>query len=311
MSKRSASGGQAGHEPRETGLVVGHEGASFQVEAAGEVLDCGLRGRLRLGGRRASSPVVIGDRVELLRLPDGGGVIEAVQPRRSELARPGFAGVEQLLAANVDLLLIVQAAAEPPFQRRLAERFIGMARRGGVEPLVVVNKYDLADPALLQEETAPLQSAGDRVYFTSTVNGSGIDALREAVRGRIAVLSGKSGVGKSSLVNALYPGLGARVAKVSEWSHKGRHTTTSSRLYPVGEGTYLADTPGIRTLGLLEDDGESVADTFPEIAALAARCRFRNCTHTGEQQCAVRTAVDRGEIHPDRLRNFRRMRRRE
>jgi ribosome biogenesis GTPase len=289
-----------------TGIVTQHDGPSFFVElGAGEVV-CRLRGRLRKHPQRATSPVVVGDRVTVELLSDGTGAIESVQPRRSELVRPGFAGVDHVIAANLDQVLIVQAARQPPFKRRLVERFVAAARRGRMAAALIVNKCDLEVEATLRERVAPLADSGLRVVLTSATEGRGLEEARALLIGKLSVLAGQSGVGKSSLLNALYPDFAARTSAVSEKVNKGRHTTTSSRLYRLPGGGYLADTPGIRSLGLYDDD-EAVAGAFPEILAAAAGCRFRDCTHAHERDCAVQAGVGRGEIHPDRYRNYLRL----
>lgn len=292
------------------GIVTRHDGPRFWVEAGEDEIQCVLRGRLRKRQIRETSPVVIGDHVDVERQPDGTGTIESVHPRRSELVRPGFAGLAHVMAANVDQLVIVQAARQPNFKRALVERFMAMARRGRMGALLVVNKCDLEQEALIQAWVAPLAASGVPVLLTSTADGRGIDGLRQALLGRISVLAGQSGVGKSSLVNALYPETQARITAISEWNEKGRHTTTSSRLYPLPEGGYLADTPGIRELALFEDDAEATESPFPEIVDLAGGCKFRDCSHSHEPECAVKEAVTRGEIDQGRYRNYLRLNRR-
>lgn len=293
--------------PPATGIITRREGPNFWVDAGGAETRCALRGRLRREAARASSILVVGDRVTFQKLGDGSGVIETVLPRRTELARPGFKGLVHVIAASVDQLVIVQAVAQPSFKRHLVERFLATAQRGGLEPLVVVNKCDLAPEDEVSEWVAPLGAAGVPVFLVSAATGRGVDPVRERMVGRISVLAGQSGVGKSSLLNAMFPGVEARTAAVSESLNKGRHTTTASRLYPLPGGGYLADTPGIRELGLFEEDRELLPEVFPEILAAAAACRFRDCSHSHEARCAVKDAVDRGEIHPDRYEHFLRL----
>lgn len=289
-------------------LVTRVEGARFWVELDGVEIPCVLRGRMRKRQQRESSLVVVGDRVLVRRLPDSSGVIEEGLPRRSELARPGFRGRTRVMAANLDQLVIVQSAHQPDFRRRLVERFLATARRGGMRPLVVVNKCDLEDPRVVETWVAPLAASGVEIILTSAVDGRGLAELGRRLAGRLSALAGQSGVGKTSLVTAMFPAYSLRTAEVNDWTGKGRHTTTASRLYPLPDGGYLADTPGIRELGLFEDTEDDVAGVFPEIEGLAAGCKFRDCTHTHEPKCAVRAAVERGEIDEDRYRNYVRMR---
>lgn len=290
-----------------TGIVTRNDGPRFWVDLGGQEVPCILRGKLKREQLRVSSLVVVGDEVAVAQLPDGTGAIASLSPRRTELSRPGFHGLTHVMAANVDQLLIVQSARQPGFKRHLAERFLTIAGRGRMGALVVVNKCDLEDEAVIRAWVAPLEVSGVPVLLTSAVAGQGIEALRAQLLGRISVLAGQSGVGKSSLVSALYPDVQIRTNTVSDWSTKGRHTTTSSRLYALPGGGYLADTPGIRELGLFDDQEGDVLGVFPEIAMAAGACKFRDCSHTHEPQCAVRAAVNRGQIDPDRYRHYLRL----
>jgi len=290
------------------GTVTRSDGPRFWVDAGGREAPYRLRGRLKQEQQRVTSLVVVGDRVHVAEGAGAEGTIEAICPRRSELARPGPAGKTHVIAANVDQLVIVQAAGQPPFKRHLAERFLATAARGRMGAVIVVNKCDLETEAAIRDWTAPIEASSAPLVLTSTLDGRGIDALRALLDGRISVLAGQSGVGKSSLVNALYPGTEARTSAISASLNKGRHTTTASRLYPLPHGGYLADTPGIRTLGLFDDE-EAVEGVFPEIVAAAASCKFRDCTHSHETRCAVRAAVERGAIHPDRYQHYLRLQR--
>ncbi len=292
------------------GVVVRAEGAGFWVHLGREEILCGLRGRMKKKQLRVSSLVVVGDEVIVQRLPEGGGVIEDRLPRRTELVRPGFRGLPHVIAANLDQLVIVVSAHQPDFKRRLAERFLATAAHAGLEALVVLNKCDLEEQRVLATWVEPLVANGVEVLLASAYDGRGTSQLRERLEGRVSGLAGQSGVGKSSLLNAMYPAYRIRTNVVSEDSGKGRHTTTSSRLYPLPGGGYLADTPGIRSLGLFDEVAEEgLGGVFPEIEAAAAGCRFRDCSHTHEPRCAVKEAVERGEIDEDRYRNYVRLRR--
>jgi ribosome biogenesis GTPase len=281
------------------GLVVAVTGPVFTVDIQGAEVTCRLRGRLRMD----HAPVV-GDIVAL----DAAGAIASVARRRSVLSRPGpaggrhRAGPEHVLAANIDLLVAVQAARQPPFRRGLVVRYLAMARRGGVQPCLVVNKCDLEREDIVRAWTRDLDPPALRV---SAATGEGVDALRACLAGRVSVLAGPSGVGKTSLLRRLYPDVAAAVGAVGGPRGQGRHTTTASRMYRLPGGGWLVDTPGIRELGLFDDDGPE--DLFPDIAALAAGCRFRDCRHLREPGCAVRAAVAAGGLDPERYRQYARL----
>jgi ribosome biogenesis GTPase len=289
------------------GLVIGVTGPQLVVRVGDRDVACVLRGRLKKQRQDATSVVVVGDRVEVMLLDDGGGAIESVEPRKSELARPGVRLRTRVVAANLDQLVIVQATQSPRFNRRLVERFLSIALRGRLSGLLVVNKCELEEPAVVESWIAPLRAQGLPAFLTSAKSGHGIEALRGALAGRLSAMVGPSGVGKSSLLNALDPRLNIRTAEVSEATHKGRHTTSASRLYPLAGGGYLADTPGIRELALFEGDEESLGAIFPEIEEAAAACRFRGCSHSHEPGCAVKEKVAAGEIEDDRYKNFLKM----
>jgi ribosome biogenesis GTPase len=291
----------------ERGVVIGTGGPRFAVLAGGREILCSLRGRLKQRRQNVTTLAVIGDEVEIEAQADGSGAIEAVLPRRSELRRPGFAGRDRVVAANLDRLIVVQSALEPGFNRHLVERFLTIGTRGGIPGLVVVNKSDLVADSVLHEAVAPLRENGIEVLYTSARTGRGLPELAAAVRGRIAAMVGPSGVGKSSLLNALDPGLSIATKAVSGMNQRGRHTTSASRLYPLEGGGFLADTPGIRELALFEEDRESLDIVFPEITQLAVACRFRNCSHVHEPDCAVRSAVADGVIGEDRYRHYLRL----
>lgn len=287
-----------------SGFVIGINGPQFVVRADGKDVVCLLRGRLKKEQKQVTSLVVVGDRVELTLLGDGSGAIESVAPRRTELARPGFGPRTRVVAANLDQLVVVQATRLPAFNRHLVERFLAIAAGGGMNGLVVVNKCDLEQPAVVESWLRPLRANGVPVLLTNAKAGHGVEALRAALAGRMSVMVGPSGVGKSSLLNALDPELRIRTAAVSEATNKGRHTTSASRLYPLAAGGYLADTPGIRELALFEGDPEALAVVFPEIADASPACRFRGCSHSHEPGCMVKAKVAAGEIEGDRYRHF-------
>lgn len=249
-----------------------------------------------------------GDRV-LVEKIEGSPWVRAVAPRRTKLSRPAMEHAEsdeQVFAANVDALVVVAAAAKPAFKPGLVDRYLIAAEVGGVEPIFCLNKIDLVESE--PKELQAYRDLGVNVIKTSCETGEGIDQLRAALRGNLSIFAGHSGVGKSSLLNALQPDLDLETREISEATQKGKHTTTTARLFQLDDGIRVIDTPGIRALGLWEVSPEEVAFYFPDIAEHSASCKFRDCTHTHEPKCAVRDAVESGKISRHRFESFRRIR---
>ncbi len=294
-----------------SGTVRRAQGGVYEVETPDGVLEAVLRGRLKRE-QRTGERVVVGDRVDLA--PEQAGdatvwAIERVHERTTLLARkaPGKAPRPKPIVANLDQVVIVFAAAHPDPHLRMLDRFLVIAGSSGIAPLVVVNKVDLVGEAAARRLFAPYERAGYRVQYTAARAGVGVDALRDTLCGRLSALAGPSGVGKSSLLNAVQPGLGLRVAEVSEAVNKGRHTTVTARLIPLECGGWVADTPGLRELGLWEIDADQLQFYFPEVEALLGGCRYPTCSHVHEPGCAVRAAVDAGELDAGRYDSYRRM----
>jgi ribosome biogenesis GTPase len=298
---------QAGEE----GRVIEVSTGLCRVELEGRVVVCGVRGSLSAVETGYTNVVAVGDRVLVALEETGDGVIEQVLPRHSLLARPDVfhQHLSQVIVANADQLLIVAAWREPKLWPELIDRYIIAAERSQLLPIVCVNKIDLAaDIAACRVEVAPYLALGYRVVLSSALNGEGIDELRDLLRGRTTVLAGMSGVGKSTLLNAIQPGLSLRTGEVSDHSHTGRHTTAQVNLLKLDIGGYVADTPGIREFGLSGLRQEDLVRFYPEIAAAQAGCRFSDCTHSHEPGCAVRLAARQGRLSMVRLTNYRRIR---
>jgi ribosome biogenesis GTPase len=300
---------------RYRGTVRRSVGGVYDIELeSGEVVPAVLRGRRRLE-QRTGDRVVAGDRVEIERQSDGTATIESVEERRTELARraPGQgARRARIIVANIDEVVVVLAAALPEPRLRMLDRFLVLAESNGLGSLIVVNKVDLVDAAAVRERFAVYEAAGYEVLYTSTMTGEGLDSLHEHLCGRVSVLTGPSGVGKSSLLNAIEPGLQLRTGEVSEAVGKGRHTTVSAELLPLRCGGYVADTPGLRELGLWGIPVEDLDHYFPEFRDYLGKCRFGySCSHTHEPGCAIRAAIEAGEISAERYESYRLLREEE
>lgn len=297
---------------RMTGTVLRAQSGFFWVECDQGVLECTLRGRLKKE-RQSSDIAVIGDEVEVAQTAPGYGVIEAVAPRRTKLARraPFTKGIwkEDVLAANVEQVLLVFACAGPEFSPRMLDRYLVLTESSELEAVIVANKVDLVGEARAHEMFAIYERLGYPVLYTSASTGLGIDALRERLSGRISVVTGRSGVGKSSLFNVVQPGLGLAVGEISEAVNKGRHTTRVAELIALDlpNGGYLADTPGIRELGLWRFPKEELAHCFREFRPYLGQCYFAGCSHTHEPDCAVREALDQGAFTPERYESYTRL----
>lgn len=266
-----------------------------------------LRGRLKTEG---GEKLAVGDEVELARSPGHEAlVITAVEPRRSRLARraPGGARGERLIAANVDQVVVVFAAVHPAPRPSMLDRFLVIAAANELPARIVINKVDLVDAAAVGAGLAAYEAAGYPLHLTSTRTGAGLDALRNALTGRNSVLSGPSGVGKSSLVNAIFPGLQLRVGAVSASLDQGRHTTVGAEMHPVPGGGYVTDTPGLREVGLWGIPPVGLERCFPEMRPLLGACRFRDCSHRAEPDCAVRDGIAAGTVSPERYDSYLRL----
>jgi len=234
-------------------------------------------------------------------------IVRAVRPRRSKLSRPAVGRTgEQVIAANVDRVIIVASVAKPAFNPGLIDRYLVAAQAGGAKPLLVINKMDLGDrePAGVQ----PYRDLGLEVFNTSCAFDMGLDRLSDALAGHVSVLAGHSGVGKSSIINALEPAIRIDTQEISESTQKGRHTTTYSKLYTLANGATIIDTPGIKQLGLWGVSPEELDYYFHDIAQQTADCRFRNCTHIHEPHCAVKAALESHEISKARYDSYVRIR---
>ncbi len=289
-----------------TGTVMEVSGRLSRVNTGQGALLCGLRGNVQSGSAGYTGALAAGDEVTVTPDGAGGGIVESVAPRRSMLVRPDvhLGHRQQVLVANADQLLVVAAWADPPMWPELVDRYFITAQRFGLEPLLCMNKSDLApsDEECLAD-LEPYVAAGYRTFLSSAVSGRGMEELRRALQGKVTILAGLSGVGKSSLLTTLQPELQLRTGGIADY-HMGRHTTSQARLYPLDGGGYVADTPGVREFGLYGLTRPELADYYPEMHVLTGKCRYANCTHLDEEGCAVQATVERGEISAERYASY-------
>ncbi len=278
----------------------------------GRDIECRLRGRVKKE-RQNSDLAVIGDRVRIGLLDETNGMIEEVEPRRSRFSRrqPGPRGSwkEDMLVANVDQVLVVFACANPMPHLRMLDRFLVVAEHNEVPAVVVANKVDLVGLEKARQIFGLYERIGYPVHYVSAREGIGVESLADRLSAGTSVVTGPSGVGKSTLLNAIQPGLHIDTGEVSGSVHKGRHTTTMAELHPIagGRGGYVADTPGLRELGLWQIPPQELAWSFPEFGPYLGRCAFNDCRHLEEPRCAVLAAVEAGAIPAERHDSYRRL----
>ncbi len=292
----------------QTALVTEVAGMSAQIEVDGAEQPATVRGLLTEIDTGYINPVAVGDRAVVTEGAAGSWAIEDIQPRRTILARPDpfLAPRQQVIAANVDQLLIVSSWRSPDLWLELIDRYLIAAGLSEIEPIVCINKADLIDDrSELQAATAIYREMGHSVLITSATTGLGIDELRNTLAKKLTVVVGLSGTGKSSLMTAVQPGLDIRVGRISEAHRQGTHTTTRSKLYRLDVGGYVADTPGIREFGIAGLTLGELPLYFPEVDELAAECKFSNCSHLEEPECEVRTAEAEGRVSTSRVASYR------
>lgn len=293
------------------GVVIKSTGSQYLVQLEeGDMLMCRIRGNLRLKDFEATNPVAVGDRVEVdWTEGDDVGQITAVSERTNYIIRKSvkLSRQVQVLAANVDRAFVIATPVMPKTSLGFIDRFLATAEAYAIPAGVIWNKSDLYDEEVWEwvDEISELYRAiGYHVFAVSSVNGEGLDALRQELSGKVSLFSGHSGVGKSSLINSLIPGLGLKTASLSVQHMKGTHTTTFAEMHPLPSGGYIIDTPGIREFGIIDFDKYEVSHFFPDIFKHSRGCRFNNCLHDQEQDCAVKRALDNDEIAPSRYSSY-------
>jgi len=293
-----------------TATVVRATGSWYDVLHDGETVRCRIRGRLRLKGVRSTNPVVVGDEVACEADEGGDYVIADILPRRNYVIRraSNLSKESHIIAANVDQALLMVSLRSPETPTEFVDRFLVTCEAYKVPVTILLSKLDLQDAEAVAEFRAVYEGAGYRVLEVSVREGRGVEEVRELLAGRTTLVSGNSGVGKSTLIQAIDPSLDIRTGEISESHHKGRHTTTFSTMYPLAGGGAVIDTPGIKGFGLIDIDEAELWHYFPEMMRVAPARRFYNCTHTPQPRRAVTEAVKAGEIAWPRYESYLKIR---
>ena len=296
------------------GLVIKSTGSWFLVKTSdNQLINCKIKGKFRLKGIKTTNPVAVGDRVEIER-PERqeAGVIKRIYPRHNHIIRKStkLSKVSHIIAANIDLALLVVTIREPRITTGFIDRFLVTAEAYHIPAALVFNKidiYDKKDFDRLEELRGIYENAEYKTFGVSALTGENVEKLKEEITGKVNLFSGVSGVGKSALINRLEPGLSIKTGDISNYHKKGRHTTTFPEMHPLSFGGFIIDTPGIREFGLVEFRKEEIAERFPEFRRYQHQCRFNNCTHIHEPGCAVKEAIEDGKIAISRYESYLRI----
>lgn len=292
------------------GTVVKSSGSVYGVRAAdGTLVDCRVKGSFRLKGIRSTNPVAVGDHVVFDVRSDGTAYIVEILERKNYIVRKAsnLSKLSHILAANLDLCFLIVTISHPATATTFIDRFLAAAEAYRVPVVLVFNKSDIYNEAETEELeylTALYRSIGYRCLHTSATEGKGIEELKEMMGGKVSLLAGNSGVGKSSLVNAIAPEIAARVGEISKTHDTGMHTTTYTEMFEFMPGSYIVDTPGVKGFGTYDMEIEEISHYFVEFFKLSKDCKYGNCTHTHEPGCAVLEALERGEIAPSRYQSY-------
>ena len=287
------------------GLVMRATGSWYEVLHEGEILRCRMRGKLRLRGVRSTNPIVVGDTVACECGEDGEWVIVDIAPRHNYIIRraSNLSKESHIIAANIDRAMLVVTLVEPVTATEFVDRFLVTCEAYKVPVTILLAKTDLLSEEAIAEFHRIYEGAGYEVIDISATQGIGVERVKEMLAGKTTLLSGNSGVGKSTLIGAIDPTIEIRTGEISDSFHKGKHTTTFSTMYRTADG-FIIDTPGVKGFGLIDIDDKELWHYFPEMISRAGECRFFNCTHTHEPHCAVVAAVESGEISYSRYESY-------
>lgn len=293
------------------GRILKYHSGFYHVFHDDEQTICKIRGRLK-SGRKNTDIIAIGDLVDFEILPDGSGIIEAVLPRTNELIRM-TTGIKieyrQVLISNMDQVLLVFACTHPEPRLRMLDRFLVVCEKQKITPIIVVNKTDLLGEDKARELFKDYAPLGYRTVFVSAQTGTGIEEVHELLKDKISGLVGPSGVGKSTIINRIDPTLDLRTNEISDYNEKGRHTTVVREMFPLKDGGFVADLPGLKTLALWDIEPEELDGYFPELRDLVKDCYYSDCTHDeSEVGCAVHRAVEEGRVSRERYESYLRIR---
>lgn len=293
------------------GIVIKSTGSWYSVKTeTGKLYDCKIRGKIRLKGLKSTNPIAVGDIVEFSTTEDNQGVISKIYERKNYIIRKSSNLSKQyhIVASNIDQAFLVITIAFPETSTLFIDRFLISAEAYRIPTIIVINKVDLytsdEHKAKIQELKNIYEPIGYKCIETSVVENKNIEQLKQLMNGKTSVFSGNSGVGKSSLINKIDGNLNIRIGEISDYHNKGKHTTTFAEMYEVSSGGYIIDTPGIKGFGLIDLNKDEISHFFPEIFEVSQNCQYNNCTHTHEPKCAVRTAVENGEISISRFENY-------
>ena len=293
------------------GLVIKSTGSWYEVQTdKGRAIKCRIKGKFRTLDIKTTNPIAVGDRVRVEPEPDQEtGLITELEPRKNYIIRKSvnLSKQAQIIAANLDQAFLIVTLASPRTSLEFIDRFLVTAEAYGIPAKLIFNKLDLFSAEgldILTQYQSIYERAGYPCFSVSALKSTNLDKLRELLKDKVTLVSGHSGVGKSTLINALLPGSELKTGEISDWSDKGKHTTTFAEMFKLPFGGYLIDTPGIRELGVFDIEKQELGRLFPEIRTLMDDCRFHNCRHINEPGCAVLEALEAGELEPSRYDSY-------